>query len=114
MVFICVYVCVVPNRNARDCYCYLSNRVTLLLRESLKRYYDSWLICDDHSCGRRTMQQSVRGFQCTEDCHGRMIPEYNELQLHTQLQYVESLFDVPRMVSRKQLQVTNNTAVSNG
>jgi hypothetical protein len=39
-------------RNEADCYCYISNRVTLLVRQCVKRYYDSWLVCDDHTCGR--------------------------------------------------------------
>jgi hypothetical protein len=95
------------RKNAADCYCYLSNRVTLLARECLKKYYDCWLVCDDHSCGNRTMQQSVKGFACTADCHGRMVQEYNELMLHTQLKYLESLFDVPRLRTKKPLLSTD-------
>ena len=91
------------KRTAQDCYCYLSNRVTLLVRECVKKYYDCWLVCDDHSCGRRTMQQSVRGLACTEDCHGRMMQEYDETALHTQLKYLESLFDVSRFQSKRNL-----------
>ena len=43
------------------------------------------------------------GFACTEDCHGRMIQEYDESSLHTQLKYLESLFDVPRLQSKKDI-----------
>lgn len=57
---------------------------------------DRWLVCDDHSCGRRTQQQSVNGYMCVENCHGRMIAEYDESTLHCQLQYLETLFDVQR------------------
>lgn len=89
--------------NGRDCYCYLSNCITLLVRNCMKQYYDSWLVCDDTSCGRRTRQQSIRGNQCTDDCHGSMIPEYNELMLHNQLSYLESLFDIHRMMMKKQI-----------
>jgi hypothetical protein len=49
------------KRNAADCYGYLSNCITLQVRACLHRYYDCWLVCDDPSCGRRTMQQSVKG-----------------------------------------------------
>jgi len=77
-----------------DCYSYLSNRVTLLVRECVKKYYDCWLTCDDSSCKRHTMQQSVLGYACTEDCHGRMALDYTEQELHTQLKYLESLFDL--------------------
>ena len=56
------YICVtVLCRGAADCYSYLSNRVTVLVRACLRRYYECWLVCDDPSCGRRTMQQSVKG-----------------------------------------------------
>jgi len=86
-----------------DCYSYLSNRVTLLVRACMRRYYECWLVCDDPSCGRRTMQQSVKGFACTENCHGRMVAEYDELALHTQLKCLEALFDVPRMQNKRKL-----------
>lgn len=72
----------------------------------MKRYFDCWLVCDDHSCGRRTMQQSLRGLACTEDCHGRMMQEFNETHLHDQLKYLESLFDVPRMQVKKTIDDT--------
>lgn len=86
----------------RDCYCLLSNQITLSIRTGLKKYYDCWMVCDDRMCGRRTMQQSVRGTVCTaENCHGRMLQEYSEKDLHTQLIYIESLVDVPRCVLRK-------------
>jgi len=86
----------------QDCYCLLSNQITLSIRKGLKRYYDCWMVCDDRMCGRRTMQQSVRGTVCTADgCHGRMVQEYSEKDLHTQLIYIESLVDVPRCVARR-------------
>ena len=88
------------RRDAADCYSYLSNRVTLLVRQCLKEYYDYWLCCDDTTCGRRTMQQSTMGYACTENCHGRMIQDYNEEKLHTQLKYLESLFDVDRSIKQ--------------
>jgi len=87
--------------NIRECYSYLSNRVTLLVRECVRRYYESWLTCDDASCKRHTMQQSVVGFRCTEDCHGRMTPDYSDLDLHTQLKFVESLFDLARACEKR-------------
>ena len=94
-------------RNAADCYCYLSNRVTLLVRLCLQRYLDCWLVCDDHSCQRRTRQQPLRGLGCVEPgCHGRLVQEYDENSLHTQLKFLESLFDVPRMQRKKSLDET--------
>ena len=81
-----------------NCYSYLSNRVTLLVRECVKKYYDCWLSCDDQSCRKHTMQQSVMGKRCTEDCHGHMVQDYTDLDLHTQLKYLETLFDFHRAV----------------
>ena len=40
------------------------------------------------------------GFACTGDCHGRMLQEYDESKLHTQLKYLESLFDLERSENR--------------
>ena len=57
------------------------------------------------------MQQSLRGLACTDDCHGRMVQEYSEATLHTQLKYLEALFDVPRVLSKKSL--TEQQLVSN-
>lgn len=83
------------------CYTYLSNRVTLLVRDCVRKYYDCWLSCDDSSCKRHTMQQSVVGYACSEDCHGRMVQDYNDLDLHTQLKYIESLFDLTRACEKR-------------
>jgi hypothetical protein len=58
------------------------------------------LCCDDTTCKRRTMQQSALGSACTENCHGRMVQDYNEEELHTQLKYLESLFDVDRSIKQ--------------
>ena len=82
------------------CYGYLSNSTTLLVRQCVKKYYDCWLRCDDLTCGRRTTQQSVNGYGCVGDCHGRMKQEYDDSALHTQLKYLESLFDVDKAVKK--------------
>lgn len=106
MIYFCIRcgLCIISffsHSNPSDCYCYLSNRITLQVRDFVRRYYECWLVCDESTCGRRTMQQSAKGFACSGDCHGRMVQEYDELSLHTQLKYLESLFDVPRMQSKK-------------
>ncbi len=49
---------------------------------------------------RRTMHQSAKGLMCTENCHGTMIQEYNDSELHNQIKYLETLFDLPRFVSK--------------
>ena len=47
------------------------------------------------------MQQSANGYACTADCHGRMLQLYTDEQLHTQLIYLESLFDYDKANQRK-------------
>ena len=65
------------RKDAADCYSYLSNRVTLQVRSCLKKYYDTWMTCDDPSCQNHTMQQSGRGYACPNaKCHGRMTQDY--------------------------------------
>jgi DNA polymerase alpha subunit A len=88
--------------NAAACYGYLSNATTLVIRQCVKRYYDCWLRCDDLTCGRRTIQQAMNGYGCVGDCHGRMKQEYDESTLHTQLKYLESLFDVEKALKKKE------------
>jgi DNA polymerase alpha subunit A len=88
---------------AQNGYSHISNRVSLLVKKMVSKYYDCWLKCDDRTCGRRSRQQSIRGYACTEDCHGRMVQEYNEEMVYTQLKYLESLFDFERVVKRREL-----------
>ena len=89
------------RRSTGNLFSYMSNRVTMLVRECVKRYYDCYLVCDDHTCARRTMQQSVLGYACTENCHGRMVQEYTDADLHTQLKYLETLFDYERTKNKR-------------
>ncbi|GAB5035819.1 dna polymerase alpha catalytic [Nannochloropsis oceanica] len=88
--------------NAASCFARLFNRVTLTVRQHVKKYYDCWLLCDDSGCKRRTRQQSVLATAClARGCHGHMDMEYSEKQLHTQLKFLETLFDVKRAKSKK-------------
>lgn len=70
------------------------------IRVQTSNYYDSWLVCDDASCGNRTRQTSVYGHRClgpkgrAEGCLGRMRYEYSEKAMYNQLLYFRSLFDV--------------------
>ncbi len=52
---------------------------------------------------RRTKQLSAIGLSCTERCRGRMIQEYDDLALYTQLKYFETLFDVPLALTKRNL-----------
>ncbi len=100
-------------RTSGDLYCYLSNRFTTTIRSCVKRYYDCWLVCDDRACGRRSMQVSARSGSCTADgCRGRVVREYGDSALHTQLKYMESLVDVSRyLAKKKQAAVVSGAAI---
>jgi DNA polymerase alpha subunit A len=90
------------RQSARDCYYYLSSRITLLVRKCLHRYYECWLVCDDPACGKRSMQQFLAGLACVEDCHGRMVQEYDEAMLHNQLKKIESLVNYQKQNIKRQ------------
>jgi hypothetical protein len=47
------------------------------------------------------MQQPAAGMACIGDCHGRLTQEFSEAQLHTQMKYLESLFDLDRALKTK-------------
>jgi len=85
-------------RGPSACYGYLSNATTLLVRNCVKKYYDCWLRCDDVTCGRCTTQQLANGYGCINDCHGIMKQQYSDSNLHTQLKYLESLFNYQEAV----------------
>ncbi len=87
--------------NGAACFSLIYQSVVLALRQYLCRYYDSWLICDDSSCARRTQQLGVREGACNAPgCAGRMKPEYGDKAMYEQIKYFETLFDVERSQER--------------
>ena len=44
---------------------------------------------------------TAAGMGCTGDCRGRLVQEYTEAQLHIQLKYLESLFDLEKGLRNK-------------
>lgn len=83
----CTYVLHFTNLNAFTHITCISHLYTSALHNTLHYLYTT----------------SITGFACTENCHGRMVQEYDELALHTQLKCLESLFDVPRMQNKRKL-----------
>lgn len=77
-------------------------QVERAIRTATARYYEGWLVCDDSSCGNRTMQMSVYGSRClgpkglARDCLGRMRYELSERDMYNQLVYFATLFDVSK------------------
>ncbi|KAI1155061.1 hypothetical protein F4825DRAFT_409444 [Nemania diffusa] len=82
------------------------------IRAQTSRYYEGWLVCNDPSCGNRTRQLSVGGTRClgpkglASDCKGRMRYEYSERDIHNQLVYFASLWDVDKARAKAQSGVT--------
>ncbi|CAB4030133.1 DNA polymerase alpha catalytic subunit-like [Paramuricea clavata] len=73
------------------------NRLTLLIRKHVKKYYAAWMICDDLSCGQLTRDvPSVpqRGASFCVCKRGHVYPEYNDTTLYTQLLYYQRLFEI--------------------
>ena len=44
---------------------------------------------------------TAAGMGCTGDCRGRLVQEYTEAQLHIQIKYLESLFDLEKGLRNK-------------
>ncbi|KAJ1447546.1 DNA polymerase family B-domain-containing protein [Pelagophyceae sp. CCMP2097] len=83
--------------NAGSCFAKLSTALTLALRQRLGAYYQGWVVCDDSECGYRTRQLSCAADRClAPKCRGRLVPECSERATHTQLKYLDALFDPDR------------------
>lgn len=104
---------VCPNRAA--CGRPLSTLgVTAQLEHAIRRatatYYESYLVCDDPSCGNRTRQMSVYGHRClgprgrAEGCLGKMRYEVGEREMYNQLLYFRGLWDVDAALGGKEIQ----------
>ena len=83
----------------------LSNSLTLAMRKQQKAYYTGGLQCDENSCRdvRRSMSTHVSLDEagmplfpvCTVPrCSGKMAKVVRDQQLHTQLLFLKSLFDL--------------------
>ena len=83
----------------------LQNALTLAIRQELSNYYTAALQCDEPSCREqsRTLSTHIARDEagmplfpkCTVPrCQGKMLKTYTDKQLHTQLLYYKSLFDV--------------------
>ncbi|KAK6521932.1 DNA-directed DNA polymerase alpha catalytic subunit pol1 [Arthrobotrys megalospora] len=72
------------------------------IRGWTSQYYESWLSCEDSSCGNRTRQLGVYGKRClglqglATGCAGPITYEYSDKMLYNQLLYYSTLFDVER------------------
>ncbi|KAJ6264276.1 hypothetical protein Dda_0420 [Drechslerella dactyloides] len=81
-------------------------QVEACIRGWTNQYYESWLECEDESCGNTTRQVSVYGKRClgpeglATGCSGPMVYRYSDKLFYNQLLYYTSLFDVERAKSK--------------
>ena len=97
--------CDVAGCGAKHSETRLSNTLTLAIRKQQKAYYTGGLQCDENSCRdvRRSMSTHISLDEagmplfpaCTVPrCKGKMCKSYSDKQLHTQLLFYKSLFDL--------------------
>ena len=91
--------CPSPNfwgeSNHIGCFSRIFNELILSHRHKCQMYYSGIIKCDDPTCGLETRQLSVLGGVClARGCTGTMRPKYSEHMFHTQLKYLDTLFDM--------------------
>lgn len=87
----------------------LANQVKQSAERFITRYYDGWMTCDDEMCGHTTRKVSLRvvpdvpcGALCPNHprCSGKMIRQYTEAELYTQLSSFLRLLDVESALNK--------------
>ncbi|OBZ73519.1 DNA polymerase alpha catalytic subunit [Grifola frondosa] len=69
------------------------------IRGHIAKYYESWTVCDDPTCGNRTRMMGVYGRRCLrQGCRGTVAFEYSDATLYNQLRFYLSLFDAEKAV----------------
>ena len=93
----------------------MQTQLEVQIREHIAKYYESWTVCDDATCGNRTRMMGVYGRRCLRPgCRGSVAFEvrdifnlsfhgsltcrvkYSDAQLYNQLRYYISLFDIDK------------------
>jgi len=92
------------NANPLDHMEIIQNKLTLKIREHIKKYYKGWVVCEDPGCSGRTRQLPLsfqRAFPICETCRkATMYMDYTDSQLYLQFLYYQSLFDTQRVLDR--------------
>ncbi|TBU30600.1 DNA polymerase alpha catalytic subunit [Dichomitus squalens] len=88
---------VCPQCRAAVSVASVQTQLEVQIREHIAKYYESWTICDDATCGNRTRMMGVYGRRCLRPgCRGTVAFEYSDAQLYNQLRYYFSLFDIKK------------------
>ncbi|XP_071798357.1 DNA polymerase alpha catalytic subunit-like [Asterias amurensis] len=82
----------------------MSNRLNLLIRGYIQRYYAGWMVCEDTSCAHKTRRTPLnpqrQGFICPVCQRAVLKPEYTDKSLYYQLSFFQSIFDVDRAIKK--------------
>ncbi|XP_072033839.1 DNA polymerase alpha catalytic subunit-like [Amphiura filiformis] len=80
----------------------LRNKITLLIRQYVQKYYEGWLVCEDSSCNTRTrcipINPQRQGLVCRVCERAVLRPEYTDKMLYYQLSFFQYIFDVERAI----------------
>ncbi|XP_039296074.1 DNA polymerase alpha catalytic subunit [Nilaparvata lugens] len=85
----------------------IRNSLTLFMRGFVKKYYTSWLVCEDRYClnrSRSIWMKRINGQPVCENCTKHDPPnvmklEYTEYEIYTQLIYLQKIFDLSKVPS---------------
>lgn len=84
----------------------LRNMLQLRLREHVRKFASSRMVCTDPMCGHTTRCMPVVGPTCPmSGCNSRLRPEYSDSDLYLQIMFYKSLFDLT--AARNQLEREN-------
>lgn len=74
----------------------VSVQLNAAIRAHIRKYGQSWSVCDENSCELRSRQKSVYAHCPSRSCNGTLNLEYSAGALYTQLQFYQHLFNVER------------------
>ncbi|XP_038050658.1 DNA polymerase alpha catalytic subunit-like [Patiria miniata] len=82
----------------------MCNRLNLLIRGYIQKYYAGWMVCEDTSCAHKTRRTPLnpqrQGFMCPVCQRAILKPEYTDKDLYYQMSFLQSIFDVDRAMKR--------------
>ncbi|KAK1224663.1 DNA-directed DNA polymerase alpha catalytic subunit pol1 [Marasmius sp. AFHP31] len=69
------------------------------IRRHITKFYESWTVCTDQTCGNRTRMMGVYGRRCLRPgCKANVAFEYSDENIYNQLRYFAYLFDGQRAI----------------
>ncbi|XP_077411185.1 DNA polymerase alpha catalytic subunit isoform X2 [Vanacampus margaritifer] len=82
----------------------ISNKLLLDIRRHIKKYYSSWLVCEDQACQNRIRRLPIafsrHGPICPSCSRATLRPEYSEKALYNQICFYRFIFDWDHAVTK--------------